>query len=71
MLLLGICVKDGVPFRTGSLKPFHIQPLNEILQFKHTTNNFLSLNKGVGIRNSGYSGDELFNVASNATDYQT
>lgn len=40
ILLLGICVKDGVPCRAGILRPFHIQPLNEILQFEHTTNNF-------------------------------
>ena len=64
-------MKDGVPFRTGILKPFHIQPLNEVLKFEHTTNNFLSLNKGAGVRNTGYRGDELYNVASNATYYQT
>lgn len=60
-------MKDGVPLSTGILKPFHIQPLNEILPFEHTTNIFLSLNKGVGIRNTSYSGDELYSVASNGT----
>jgi len=42
------------------------------LQFERTTNSFfLSLNKGAGIGNTGYSGDELYSVASNAAYCQT